>query len=72
MVQLQGVGKDDDGVLFLGATNLPYSLDPAMRRRFQKKIYISLPEKDARFHMLVNGFKKNPHQITQANFKVIA
>ena len=48
LIQMQGVGNDDEGILVLGATNIPWGLDPAVRRRFQKKIYISLPELDAR------------------------
>jgi vacuolar protein-sorting-associated protein 4 len=32
----------------LGATNVPWELDPAMRRRFEKRIYIPLPEAHAR------------------------
>jgi vacuolar protein-sorting-associated protein 4 len=31
---MQGVGNDAKGILVLGATNLPWSLDPAIRRRF--------------------------------------
>ena len=34
---MQGVGNDDEGILVLGATNIPWALDPAVRRRFQKK-----------------------------------
>jgi len=34
LVQMQGVGNQLDGVLVLGATNTPWSLDPAVRRRF--------------------------------------
>ena len=37
LIQMQGVGNDDDGILVLGATNIPWGLDPAVRRRFQKK-----------------------------------
>ena len=48
---MQGVGKTHDGLLVLGATNVPWELDPAMRRRFEKRIYISLPETDARAYM---------------------
>ena len=31
---MEGVGHDDRGVLVLGATNLPWALDSAIRRRF--------------------------------------
>jgi hypothetical protein len=41
---MQGVGNDTTGVLTLGATNCPWDLDPAIRRRFQKRIYIPLPQ----------------------------
>ena len=51
LVHMQGVGKDDEGILVLGATNIPWDLDPAVRRRFQKKIYISLPELEGRYRM---------------------
>lgn len=36
LVQMQGVGSDDTGVLVLGATNLPWALDLAIKRRFEK------------------------------------
>lgn len=50
--QMDGVGKGDmTGVLVLGATNKPYSLDEALRRRFQKRVYIPLPDEKARTFM---------------------
>jgi len=36
LVQMQGVNSNDSRVLVLGATNLPYALDQAMRRRFDR------------------------------------
>src|SRR5438046_2675657 len=37
LVQMDGVGKDSTGVLILGATNIPWQLDAAIRRRFQRR-----------------------------------
>jgi len=51
LVQMQGVGNDNDGILVLGATNIPWVLDAAIRRRFEKRIYIPLPEAHARSAM---------------------
>ena len=34
LVQMNGVGNDDTGVLVLGATNIPWELDNAIKRRF--------------------------------------
>lgn len=34
LVQMQGVGNNMEGVLVLGATNIPWQIDSAIRRRF--------------------------------------
>src|SRR6195952_3724083 len=41
-------------ILLMGATNVPWQLDPAMLRpgRFDEKVYIPLPDEPARRHML--------------------
>jgi vacuolar protein-sorting-associated protein 4 len=69
LVQMQGVGKGNDGVLVLGATNLPWGLDPAVRRRFQKRIYIPLPEAQARAALFKLRVAKMPHTLTEADFE---
>lgn len=48
LVQMQGVGSNNDKLLVLGATNTPWELDSAIRRRFEKRIYIALPGETAR------------------------
>ena len=51
LIQMQGVDKDSSGVLILGATNLPWNIDSAIRRRFERRVYINLPEYNARIRM---------------------
>ncbi|KAL6779965.1 VPS4 [Auxenochlorella protothecoides x Auxenochlorella symbiontica] len=70
LVQMQGVGHGDDKkrVLMLGATNLPYSLDQAVRRRFDKRIHIPLPEAPARASMFRIHLGDTPNALTQREF----
>ena len=69
---MQGVGHEDKGILVLGATNLPWALDPAMRRRFDRRIYIALPEYEARLKMLKHNMKQNKHTLKDADFDEFA
>lgn len=64
LVQMQGVGTNNKGVLILGATNFPENIDPAIRRRFEKRIEITLPEWVARKQILESNVKKTPNNIT--------
>ena len=69
LVQMQGVGASDSGrVLVLAATNTPYQLDQAVRRRFDKRIYIPLPDDAARAHMFKVHLGDTPHDLVQADF----
>lgn len=73
MVQMQGVGSAKDGsILVLGATNLPWALDGAMRRRFEKRIMIPLPDVEARLALLKNRMKNETHTLTDADFLSLA
>jgi vacuolar protein-sorting-associated protein 4 len=58
LVQMDGVSNGNEGVLLLGATNLPWTLDPAMRRRFQRKIHIPLPDEKARQQLFKTSAEK--------------
>ena len=72
LIQMQGVGNDDKGILVLGATNIPWGLDPAVRRRFQKKIYIGLPDAEARKVMFQLNLGKTANQLTDEQFDDLA
>lgn len=54
------VGSVDDGVLVLGATNRPSTLDSALIRpgRFDKVIYVPNPDKEGREMILRDQCKK--------------
>ncbi|KAJ6720134.1 PROTEIN SUPPRESSOR OF K(+) TRANSPORT GROWTH DEFECT 1 [Salix viminalis] len=72
LVQMQGVGSDDHKVLVLAATNTPYALDQAIRRRFDKRIYIPLPDLKARQHMFKVHLGDTPHNLTESDFEKLA
>jgi len=56
----------------LGATNLPWGLDTAIRRRFERRIYIPLPDIDARLFLVKHNLRKNPHDLNEEQMKEIA
>ncbi|KAJ0962649.1 hypothetical protein J5N97_027771 [Dioscorea zingiberensis] len=72
LVQMQGVGNNDQKVLVLAATNTPYALDQAIRRRFDKRIYIPLPDLKARQHMFKVHLGDTPHNLTESDFEHLA
>lgn len=43
LVDIENIQKTCKSVLFIGATNLPYSLDPAFHERFKTKYMVQLP-----------------------------
>uniref|UniRef100_A0A4W5QA56 vesicle-fusing ATPase n=1 Tax=Hucho hucho TaxID=62062 RepID=A0A4W5QA56_9TELE len=70
LVQMQGVGNDNEGVLVLGATNIPWTLDSAIRRRsvFEKRIYIPLPEEHARSFMFKLHLGSTPSELIESDY----
>jgi vacuolar protein-sorting-associated protein 4 len=72
LVQMQGVGNDDTGILVLGATNIPWGLDSAVRRRFEKRIYIPLPDYPAREALLRKQLTKTPNVLQEGDVDELA
>lgn len=72
LVQMNGVGNDMSGILVLGATNIPWSLDTAIRRRFERRVYIPLPDAGARAKMFELNVGDTPHELTHKDFIKLA
>ena len=71
--ELDGVnGKGKDTMMYvIGATNKPWSLDEPFLRRFQKRIYVSLPAQDAR-HKLFEQYTSPLKKSTRFNLASLA
>ncbi|TFH08809.1 MAG: AAA family ATPase [Candidatus Thorarchaeota archaeon] len=53
LTELQGLSSDqDERVTVIGATNLPWEIDFALRSRFEKRIHVPLPDTEARTAIL--------------------
>ncbi len=52
LVQIDKINDYNDAVLLIGCTNVPWELDEAMRRRFQQRIYIPMPDDETRCSMI--------------------
>ncbi|KAI9707299.1 MAG: Vacuolar protein sorting-associated protein 4 [Candelina mexicana] len=71
LVQMDGVGRDSKGVLILGATNIPWQLDSAIRRRFQRRVHISLPDLPGRMKMFEMSVGTTPCDLKPSDYKTL-
>jgi len=53
MQEMQGLMSDSEQIVVIGTTNIPWHIDPAFRRRFEKRILVPLPEKEAREQIFI-------------------
>ena len=67
LVQIDGVNSSpndpENNVLVIGATNLPFDLDDAVLRRFGRRVYVPLPDREARKALFVNLLSKNANSL---------
>lgn len=67
MIQMDGIkNNSSNGVLVIGCTNCPWDIDDAIIRRFQRRIYIPLPDVDTRKAVLQSILNKcKPHSLSK-------
>lgn len=81
MIQMDGVisgnsNEDSDvsrRVLILGCSNCPWDIDDAVMRRFQRRIYVPLPDVDARGFLLNKLLSKeaDTHSLSKKHIESI-
>lgn len=71
--ELDGIGVDNEGILTLAATNVPWAIDSAFRRpgRFDRVIFIPPPDRIAREAILKVQIRERP-QASGINLEAIA
>lgn len=67
LTQMDGILESDTKIFILATSNLPWEIDPAILRRFDKKIFVDLPPKNARAKM----FEKNLYIQNSDDFKEV-
>lgn len=73
LVQLDGAATaDEDRILIVGATNRPHELDEAARRRLVKRLYVPLPEFQARKQIINNLLITISHNLNEEDINNIA
>ena len=60
--EMDGFAQDNEGVLIIGASNVPWSIDPAFRRpgRFDRVIFVPPPDREARAAILETMLRERP------------
>ncbi|PAV62366.1 hypothetical protein WR25_16743 isoform J [Diploscapter pachys] len=71
MAQMQSVSTDNDNVLVLGATNRPWAIDVAIMRRFERRIYVPLPDSYGRFELFRLNVEKNYHTLIEQDYETL-
>jgi AAA+ superfamily predicted ATPase len=74
LTEMDGIVGTDGDVLIIGATNMPWSLDPALLRggRFTQQVYIKPPDIEGRAEMFSIYLKKYAGLLTGVNVRELA
>ena len=63
---------DSKGVFTLVATNHPWKIDSAFRRRLEKRIYVGLPSDKEKIALIEMSLKDKDHALHRCDFQVMA
>jgi len=73
LVEFDGLHcQAEDRILVMGATNRPHELDDAVLRRFPKRIYVTLPDKQTRTSLLKRLLSTHGDPITDKHLTELA
>lgn len=73
LVQFDGCAtSSEDRMLVIGVTNRPQELDEAARRRLVKRIYIPLPDFEARKQLVKRLVQREAFEMTEEDFNKVA
>ncbi|WOO37675.1 AAA family ATPase [Anaerocolumna sp. AGMB13020] len=64
LTEIEGIDSDTQDMLIIGATNMPWDVDPAFKRpgRFDKVIFVPPPDKKARIAILELKMSDRPQE----------
>ena len=70
---MNGVGNDTQGIVVLDATNTPWQLNSAIRRRFEKRIYKLTPRFCSRLRDLFElDIGDTPCTLTTKDYRLLS
>lgn len=71
LIEIDIVQKNQAMVFIVAATNLPWQLDPAMIRRFNKMVHVKLPDTKTKVQILQKGLK-HASKMSDHEFEALA
>lgn len=71
LIQLDGVGSSTSRILVIAATNRPFDLDEAALRRLTKRIYIGLPDAEARVGQIKKILSTVKYNLSSEDFNYL-
>lgn len=74
LTEMDGIVGTEKGILIIGATNMPWSLDPALLRggRFTQQVYIRPPDLESRVEMFAIYLKRHAELSPAVNVRELA